>query len=272
MGVRRGVFTGVFAGVFLVALGTCLTIAACTSDTGLASVDGPADCPAGGVQSSGAVAADRICERVADLQCSSEGCCCDDTTRKYATHADCVAAQLDACMKTAKTEEVTGDPRSGYDANAAGKAMAAFAQYANACDPQIVQWGVSATGLASVMRGTIDAGKACWTPSAKADPAAFVSCKNGYACLPDPGKALSAWKCKPRAKVGETCLADASCADGLRCEPNLSMNITQLGRCMTRLGTGSACKRGLECKSVFCDQGKCAQASVPLAYCLAPAK
>jgi hypothetical protein len=250
-------------------------LVACTNGSDSGSVADAGACPAGGswtTQAWSSVAADEVCQRIADLQCSAERCCCTTDARKYPTRDACMTTTVDACKKTAKTELVTTDARSGFDPAAAAVALERFQQYASGCDPEIVKWGISPDGLSSMLVGSVAAGKQCWTAAQGADAPAFASCENGYACLPDPGAAFSPWKCKPRAKLGETCLMDGSCQDSLRCEPNLSTNIAMLGRCMQRLSNGAACARGLECKSLFCESGKCAAPSVTAAYCLAPTK
>ncbi len=255
-----------------------LSSIACDSTSGHAATADASDatCPAGGnfsAPGSNVVAADGVCQRTAELQCAGERCCCTDNARAFASREDCITAMHDGCVQAQNGQMATVDPRAGYDTAAATSAFDGLGHYVSTCDVGVVAWGVTTAGLAGMMKGTVEAGGNCWNPITDGvDLPAFVSCKDGNACLPDPGKVYSTWTCKPRGQSGEICLGDFSCVDGLRCDPNLSTNPAQLGHCTDRLPLGESCDRGLACQSLFCEGGTCVEPSVNRAYCLAPTK
>ncbi len=248
---------------------------------GVAGVGG--SCPTGVMFNPGTgdgrnmVPASGLCQRLAEIQCAAERCCCPEgNARKYESEAACITSQVNIC-RTIGTQDIAEDPRAGFDPDAIVGAFNEFERLASSCDLGIVNWGTSLAGFASVIRGTVGAGGECWTPVGfppEANPAgAVASCGNSAACQ---GSAIAAtpWTCGPRLNEGGRCLADPSCADGLFCaDPPVPPGNVTLGTCTTRKPTSeppTACSRATECQSLFCVGGLCVGPSVEAAYCLKP--
>lgn len=239
------------------------------------------NCPTGVTFNPGAdpnrnmVGANQICQRLAEIQCAAERCCCPDgNARKYENEQACVTSQHNICM-TIGTQDISEDPRAGFDGTALIAAFDEFERLASSCDLSIVNWGTSLAGFASVIKGTVGAGGQCWTPvnliNPEMNPAgAVASCGNSAACQ---GSSLgtSAWTCGPRLADGGRCLADPSCNDQSFCSnpPEPPGNIT-LGTCTARLGENATCERATQCQSLFCVGGRCVPPSTEAAYCLKP--
>lgn len=237
---------------------------------------GGGGCPTGDSFNAGSdpnrnmVTATQVCQRLAEIQCAAERCCCPNgNARKYESLDACVTSQSNIC-RTLGSETVTADARTGFNATALNTAFGEFERLASSCDVDIVNWGTSQEGFAGVLTGTVSPGGDCWLPLTDGqDPAAIASCGSVNACL-GTSIGITAWKCGARLNEGGRCLVDPSCRDGLFCDPLPSANDPTLGTCMTRRGETAPCTRATECASLFCIGGHCAPPSVEAAYCIKP--
>jgi hypothetical protein len=208
----------------------------------------------------------QVCERLATIQCAAEVSCCGSPGR---TFDQCKTAQLNICRNEAYLDAISSNAIAGFDAGRAAAAFAEFERLASMCDPAIVEWAISPTGLRGIVNGTKNANESCYPGSMdKALAAAHLaSCTNSaaQACLP---LRLLAWECRPRGQVGAACFSDLNCVDGLYCDnPNLTINSDH--KCTQRKLKDATCATSNECQSLFCRGGTCIAPSAGAAYCLA---
>ena len=208
-----------------------------------------------------------VCQRLAQIQCAGEAFCCPNPGR---TVAQCETVSLKGCIDEAYLDAVTANSITAFNATKAAAAFDHFEMLASQCDISIAEYGASATGLLSMLEGTIEAGKSC-SPSGftKASAAAsLAACLNGAttACLPTSSLI---WTCTARGAAGAKCFSDLNCQDGLHC-PNPSLVAGEFGTaaCAPRKAEGAACMQPNECTSLVCKDGACAASSVEAAYCL----
>jgi hypothetical protein len=209
------------------------------------------------------VAAGTVCARLSDLQCKAEASCCKAPNRSVDA---CKAAMAQKCASL-YLDQVSKSSVSGYSPHTAGLAMAEFQQRAATCDPTVVAWGASASGLRGIFPGTTSPGADC-TPQSLLDAgdvaAHLMACNSpaDNACLPGIGK----WSCAPRAGVGGACFSDTNCQDGLRCD---NPQTTLVGAvCKGRMALGASCTTGSQCASLVCKGAVCVPADVQAVYCL----
>jgi len=224
------------------------------------------------------VTASGVCERLAQIQCAAEACCCPSgNPRKYPSVDACIATQSQICTDLG-TEIVAVDSRTGFNATALTAAFGEFERLGSLCSVDVASWGTSQSGFASVLTGTRDLGATCWTPVSlpvEDNPAAAAaSCGTVNACLGDSLVTSTAWTCQPRRAAGGRCLADPSCQDGLFCEnppaPDASPPRLTLGTCTARFADGASCSFPSQCSSLFCVDGRCVPPSIEAAYCIQP--
>jgi hypothetical protein len=208
------------------------------------------------------VPAGTVCARLSDLQCEAEAACCKAPGRSVEA---CKAAMAKKCADLC-LDQVSTNPLSGYVPSPTGLAMAEFQRRAATCDPTIVMWGVSVSGLRGIFPGTESPGADC-TPKNlldSADAAAhLMACRNpaDTACLPG-----LVWKCTARAGVGGACFSDTNCQSGLYCDnPQTAL----LGAtCKSGKAVGASCTAGSQCESLVCKGSMCVPADVQSVYCL----
>ena len=208
------------------------------------------------------VPAGTVCARLSDLQCEAEAACCKAPGRSVDT---CKVAMAKKCADL-HLDQVSTNPLSGYVPSTTGLAMAEFQRRAATCDPTIVTWGASVSGLRGIFPGTESQGADC-TPKNlldAADAAAHLLACQGpadNACLPG-----TVWKCTARASVGGACFSDTNCQDGLYCDnPQTAL----LGAtCKAAQAVGASCKAGSQCESLVCNGSMCVPADVQSVYCL----
>lgn len=247
------------------------------SGTGGGGTSGGGSCPTGDAFMPGtdpnrnAVSATQVCQRLAEIQCASERCCCPSgDPHKYESVEACVASQRSICVDL-QTQVVAEDQRSGFDTGEAAAAFAEFERLGSTCDLNVVTWGTSQDGFAGVLTGTVSSGGTCWRPLVEGqDPAAIASCGSINACLGTGVLTDPDWTCGTRLSEGGRCLVDPSCREDLFCDPLPTASNTTLGTCKTRLANGSTCVRSTQCMSLFCVAGRCVAPSVEAAYCIKP--
>jgi hypothetical protein len=213
------------------------------------------------------VQAGAVCTRLAQIQCAGEAYCCENPGR---TVEQCETAMRAGCTNDVFLDAVTANPITDFDP---AKAAAAFTQLealASQCDPMIAEFGASATGLMSMLPGTIDSGRSC-SPTGldKASAAAsLAACSDPTttACLPT---STLIWTCRPRGAAGSQCFSDLNCQEGLHC-PNPALAAGEFGTadCAPRKAEGSPCTLPNECTSFACKGGVCEAPSASAAYCL----
>jgi hypothetical protein len=214
------------------------------------------------------VQAGQVCERFATIQCAAEASCCGSPGRNF---DQCKQAQLNSCRNEAYLDAVSLNPIAAYDPVKARAAFDEFERLASMCDPAIVQWAISPTGLRGIVNGTKNANDPCRPPTSQAMDRAVVaahlaSCTNSgsQACLP---VSLLTWECRPRGPAGADCFSDLNCVDGVYCN-NPNLEVTG-GTCADRKLKDAACVTSNECQSLFCRGGRCIAPSAGAAYCLA---
>lgn len=213
------------------------------------------------------VQAGAVCARLAQIQCAGEAFCCENPGR---TVAQCETTSRQGCVSEAYLDMVTANPITSFDAAKAAEAFGKFEELASQCDTSIAEFGASATGLMSMLRGTLAPGKSC-SPKGfdKASAAAsLAACTDAptTACLPT---SALLWTCTARGAAGATCFSDLNCQDGLHC-PNPSLLAGEFGtaQCAPRKADGSPCAQPNECTSFACTGGTCQPPSAEAAYCL----
>jgi len=209
-----------------------------------------------------------ICDRLSTIQCAAESCCCKNPKRDF---DECKDGMEEYCREHLKIDAVSSDSLTGFDPDIAEEGFSEYEEMASSCDTDVVSWGTSLDGLRSIIKGTIDEGKPC-TPKGdwgktldEAGAAALASCKDpeNTACS---HPAVLIWTCLPRVDVGDGCITDLNCLEGLYCDnPNLALRGAQ---CKKRKKIGSACTYPNECQSLICKDGECAKVNQQNVYCL----
>jgi hypothetical protein len=83
----------------------------------------------------------------------------------------------------------------------------------------------------------------------------FSKTSVGSACYRNDGLNCLGGTCKPRAMLGESCLATWDCVSGAYCERDL---ILDAATCTPLVGSGGDCSRGRSCEnSTYCDGRTC---------------
>lgn len=233
--------------------------------------------PAGGGFDAGSaadrntVSAGEICDRLATIQCAGEQACCPDPGRGFDA---CKSMAKKGCTDNLQLDVIARDPITGYDEGGARMAFDELERRSATCDPTVAQWAVSTAGFVTAFKGTRVENQPCTPPTPSSfgqlfdrnspeQVAALASCMDGanVVCLP----ALGPWICKRRAGSGGGCVFDGNCQDGLYCADTGFITDS----CRARKADGADCSTANECAHFICKGGKCAEATVPNAYCLA---
>ncbi len=204
-----------------------------------------------------------VCARLSELQCEAEASCCDSPGRSV---DDCKSAMAEKCAQV-YLDEISQNSVSGYSAQTTGARLAEFQRLASTCDPAVVSWGVSPSGMRGIFPGTKGQGADC-SPSNvlnAADAASYLmACKDPAqtACRP----ALLSWSCASRSGEGGACFTDANCQEDLYCDnPQLAL----VGAtCKAKKADGDSCAAAGECVSLACKEGTCVPADAQSVYCL----
>ncbi len=213
------------------------------------------------------VTAGAVCARLAQIQCAGEAFCCPNPTH---TVPQCEEISRAGCVDEAYLDMVTANPIVAFDATKAAEAFTKFEELASQCDLSIAEYGASATGLMSMLRGTLAAGKSCSPKGFEKSSAAasLAACTNveTTACLPT---SALLWTCTARGGAGAQCFSDLNCQDGLHCpNPNLLAGTFGTASCAARKPAGMPCAQPNECTSFACTGGMCQEPSAEAAYCL----
>jgi hypothetical protein len=216
------------------------------------------------------VQAGQICDRLATIQCAAEAYCCDGKSyQALSSSGDCKQKMKGVCTDDLFIDAISQYPITGFDAAAAEAAFTELENKSSACDPSVVSWGASVSGLRGIFKGTVAAGRSCsptQLASTKADQAAaMASCADAanYGCLP---VGALVWTCSARSQSNGKCFSDINCAEGLSCDnPNLDI-VGAL--CKARKAVGSACQAANECQSLVCKKKLCSAAEQQAVYCL----
>jgi hypothetical protein len=218
------------------------------------------------------VPAGQVCERLSTIQCAAESACCDGKTFKaFASFNECKQKMKSACTDEMFIDAISTYSVIGYDATYAETAFSEYERMASQCDPNVVGWATSTTGLRGILKGTVAPNRSCY-PSAliptKIDQtAAMLSCADGasYGCLP---QGALVWTCAARKSAGNPCFTDINCADGIYCDnPNLAITGAT---CTSRKPIDSVCQAANECQSLACRDGRCVAADQQAVFCLGP--
>lgn len=208
------------------------------------------------------VPAGAVCARLSELQCEAEASCCKSPGHSVQV---CKTTMAKKCAEV-YLDQVSSSSLSGYSPRATGLAMAEFQQRAVTCDPSIVAWGASVSGLRGIFPGTQSQGTDC-TPKSLLDggdaAAHLMACRNPAetACLPG-----NTWKCMPRSSAGGACFSDTNCQDGLYCDNPQTALVG--ATCKARKALGASCRTGSQCSSLVCKGAVCVSADSQTVYCL----
>lgn len=205
-----------------------------------------------------------FCQRYAELVCDASSECCSTAPDPFDRTA-CITDISQMCREGFGT--LILDPRTGYDAAAAGAVIEEGYAYVrgegahDVCDLDAIDWLVNRDGFMRVLSGTRSGGSIC-TPMSLVPfdyPALFSCSGSDLSCIagsPD-------WVCQSRHTEGQSCALYWDCVDGMRCSPPLT------GTCQTRLPNGQACNNGTDCESLVCtgEPGVCAPRTQDAIYC-----
>ena len=239
------------------ALSGCLLVTPPSGHMG--STDGGADANLQPVTASAA------CGEIAIVACTGyENCCHDGHT---VTMNDCITALQTSC--DSRLGPVFRDPKTGFSPVVAAEVLAEGRALANACDPGIIAWYNSRSGLQRAMQGTIPAGQLCAMRGD--DAAAYFACRdfeNG--CIGDNS---AGYYCSARHGDDLACHSDPDCVADDYCEggaPGGNPILGFPGHCRPRLATGAPCTVDGACASFLCDTATthlCVDVTSASAYC-----
>jgi hypothetical protein len=208
-----------------------------------------------------------LCTRFAAIQCDAEQRCCSTKARSLER---CESDLVQSCAQTLHFDQIASDSKAGFDADVAERVLRELGDRTADCDPSVLQWISSASGVRSIFVGTLPQGQSCYPAGgATGNPgvvaAALSSCSqaDGLACLPQ--SLLGAWTCAPKQSAGQPCVTDDNCANNGACN-NFSQ--PSLGTCVARLPLGAACTQQAECESLYCDGDVCSEPSADFVYCI----
>lgn len=197
-----------------------------------------------------------FCEAYAELSCHGYLDCCPSAA--MVPIDECVVRAANRCASDFGALVV--DRRTGYDDDAAARAIAEGRALVDACSLELADWGVRRTGFQSVLQGTVDGGDRCDQPSPPRleDFAPLFSCNDiDQACV----LAGSVWTCSARRAASEPCLLTWDCQDGLYCTSLIA------GTCQPRQDVGAACSANDACESLACRDGMCVERTATTVYC-----
>ncbi len=210
------------------------------------------------VPDAGPVAASDLCNQFTTLLCEAEQACCTNAATRYATVAECFAAQNPGCLTD--LQALATDPQTGYDPAVARAELDKIAARMATCDVNIGPWFVSQNGLLGVFRGTVASGGDC-SPASASDKAPVLSCQSPSVCrlmaIPLSGQ------CGTPRTQGDSCVTELECEAGLRCEPPETFN----GECVARLADGAGCSVNGDCTSLICEASSCVARTADRIYC-----
>ena len=95
--------------------------------------------------------------------------------RRAAISTSARQAQLNTCRNEAYLDAVSSNPMAAFDMGRAAAAFAEFERLASMCDPGIVQWAISPTGLRGIVNGTRNANDSCLPPPTQSMDKAVVA-------------------------------------------------------------------------------------------------
>jgi hypothetical protein len=211
------------------------------------------------------VPADDMCTRYAQLICDGFIHCCDDPAILAAAppRDTCVQMVQSSCTSgTYSLSMLCHDPRTGYDPIVAGQVLGTYGDYIDACDPSVMTWSVRRDGFEEALQGTVANGQPCLNGNPLSEYPAFLSCEDfSQACILT---GLTTGNCTARHPLGQSCVLDLDCQDGLYCAGN---------NCSRLLANGAVCggADGSQhhgwCQSSFCFQGRCETPTRTHVYC-----
>lgn len=203
-----------------------------------------------------------LCPELARISCDArERCCPPDAI----THQQCVDLTETYCARAYGT--LASDPRTGYDALQAARALHELEARAASCSLDLIEWYNGREGLRSLLTGTIPGGESC-TPrpiGMELDIPAW------YACA-EPSQtcaiAVGGFLCQAPTAAGGPCYLTPECTDGLFCTYDGSTGSTP-GRCEARRPDGTPCTSDDQCASLICSMaaGTCVERTTPRVYC-----
>ena len=211
-------------------------------------------------------AGDGLCTRLAEINCAAEQRCCSTVTR---SQQSCLNELTQSCAGSLYLDEIAAQSQSAFDPDAAERAFRELADRTSRCEPGILQWIPSDTGLRSIFRGSLGAGERCSPSGGLTAPvgsvaAALSACSHadGLACLPQ--SLLGMWSCTAKQPIGQACVTDDNCANNGACN---NFGQAALGVCVERLPLGAACEFAGQCASLYCDSQVCKVPTADAVYC-----
>ena len=207
-----------------------------------------------------------LCTRFAQLVCRGEQQCCDAPGRSTET---CLSEMAQECEQELYLDQVAAHSSAGFDQSAADAAFEELEQLVERCDPGVVRWSLSQSGLRGMFKGTLVEGQSCkpaqaLTADRATQASALLSCgpAEDIACLPK--SLLGEWSCAAKQPIGASCVLDENCeANGFCDMPDAAA----LGRCTERLPLSALCSTDTQCASFACRYQSCVEADAQAAYC-----
>jgi hypothetical protein len=207
-----------------------------------------------------------LCTRLTALQCEAEARCCSAPGR---SRDACESARISGCENDVHLDAIAANPVAGFDAAAADEVFAELSRRLSSCDPEVVRWSGSQTGLRTLFKGSVAAGQSCkpaqLVNAQEADQAAaLLSCKDAEhtACMPK--SLLGEWTCSAKSTQGGSCLTADNCDADSYCTASAQ---AVFGTCAPRLSNGESCSDAAQCQSFSCGAGTCQAPDVQRAFC-----
>ena len=246
------------------AIAALLVLSACSSSSDPAkSNPTPEDGGTTPLPAGKPVSAADFCDRVADVVCSSESECCSAGSAGWPGADDCVTKQVAACRGT--IGDLVEDPRTGYDATAGGKVVAALEAAAKGCFAE----PISVAQVTTAFKGTGELGANC-TPESTSSHALMISalsCSTGSSCrlyLKGDGSPMGV--CEDRKD--DSCSHAFDCPSNQWCDLPAGWKPGVWGECHPLRTDGWSCASDRECQSSFCDASRRCAPAGERRYCL----
>lgn len=210
-------------------------------------------CAAAGPNVGPPVAAESLCDELAEVLCTTDADCCPSAS----STSTCMAAQRTRCEESLGV--LLADPRAGYVPARGGYLLRVFTERASDCWAEPFQLAE----LDVMFEGTGVSGADC-SPNAATSAEmhlAALSCVDGTACRVNLGwDDAAVGTCEaPEIAGASACSHPFDCGEGTFCNLSEGWRAGDWGTCQPLRTDGWSCRQSYECESGYCGPSGCAE-------------